>query len=363
MRRTIPILAVLVAAVAAAAPAVASTARVSGGTLVVTGGGETSNISFDASGRRIEDAAGIQAEDGTCTPESPTVLLCDPFTAVQASLGEGDDQYYDGAMTRAAVDGGGGNDTVQGGSQPDVLTGGPGNDTLDGDSENDEIDGGPGDDSLVGDDADDTITGGAGRDSINGDGPTAFGNGNDRISAADGEQDLVDCNFGTDAATVDAGDAVSNCESVSQAGGAAPPPPPPAAPPGGGGPATTGPPAAEPFRLSLSVDRTVRRRNLQSLGVTGSVTKNRDVTITYDLYLSARDARRLGLGRRRVRIGGFTDRQSPPRRTTFHLQPRRRFAARMLRRRGLRYTLLVTVRATDRATGEVRRDEGTATVR
>ena len=78
--------------------------------------------------------------------------------------------------------------------------------------------GGDGRDNLVGGLGDDTLSGGLGNDRIDG-GPgrnsVNAGAGNDFVDAANGEIDTVSCSTGTgDRVIADAGDRVSQCESV-----------------------------------------------------------------------------------------------------------------------------------------------------
>ena len=71
------------------------------------------------------------------------------------------------------------------------------------------LDGGKGDDVIEGLLGPDKITGGPGRDRLSG------GGGDDTINARDGERDMVNCGQGTDTATVDRIDSVSpNCETI-----------------------------------------------------------------------------------------------------------------------------------------------------
>lgn len=89
--------------------------------------------------------------------------------------GDGDDSLTGGAAHNVLY-GGAGNDTIAaGGDAGDVLAGGSGNDSLTGGGGNDLLAGGPGDDSLVGGAGDDTCVGGTGTDSIDG------GTGNNTI--------------------------------------------------------------------------------------------------------------------------------------------------------------------------------------
>jgi Ca2+-binding RTX toxin-like protein len=76
-----------------------------------------------------------------------------------------------GALTLLSVDGGTGNDTVNGSDGPDVIVGGDGNDTLNGGGGDDRIAGGLGADTMNGGAGDDTLVwnNGDGTDVINGD--------------------------------------------------------------------------------------------------------------------------------------------------------------------------------------------------
>jgi Ca2+-binding RTX toxin-like protein len=76
-----------------------------------------------------------------------------------------------GAATLLSVDGGAGNDTVNGSDGPDLILGGEGNDVLNGGGGDDRIVGGPGSDAMNGGAGDDTLVwnNGDGTDVINGD--------------------------------------------------------------------------------------------------------------------------------------------------------------------------------------------------
>jgi Ca2+-binding RTX toxin-like protein len=64
---------------------------------------------------------------------------------------------------------------VAGGGGDDTLTGGSGNDYLRGDAGDDTLSGGAGRDTLIGGDGDDVLTGGAGNDTLfGGDGADSF---------------------------------------------------------------------------------------------------------------------------------------------------------------------------------------------
>ncbi|HEX8856167.1 MAG TPA: calcium-binding protein [Thermoleophilaceae bacterium] len=82
-----------------------------------------------------------------------------------------------GALTLLSVDGGAGNDTVNGSDGPDLLVGGEGNDVLGG---------GAGDDRIVGDRGSDTMNGGAGDDTL----VWNNGDGSDVMNGDDGRDDV-----------------------------------------------------------------------------------------------------------------------------------------------------------------------------
>src|SRR5204863_8496157 len=82
-----------------------------------------------------------------------------------------------GAATLLSVDGGTGNDTVNGSDGPDLILGGEGNDVLNG---------GGGDDRIVGDRGSDTMNGGAGDDTL----VWNNGDGTDVVNGGDGRDDV-----------------------------------------------------------------------------------------------------------------------------------------------------------------------------
>jgi hypothetical protein len=225
---------------------------------------------------------------------APCVAGQNPVTPVSMTLGAGDDRVttvpptcgagriLDPTQTGAtrpdefnprftSLDGGAGNDRIQGGSFDDVLSGGTGNDSIDGGSGDDTIVGGPGNDAQTGGPGDDsfhesaegggangsdTIRGGPGTDTVDysrrttpltitvgdlahGDGAAGEGDGiadadviiggsagdtitgssapetlqgrggDDTIDAVDGTQDAVSCGDGNDVATLDLKDTVT----------------------------------------------------------------------------------------------------------------------------------------------------------
>lgn len=99
-----------------------------------------------------------------------------------AGYRDGDPNPNDG---RDLVDGGAGNDWIEGGDDRDTLLGGEGNDTIDGGDDRDLIDGGAGADSLIGGEGSDTICGKDGDDTIIG------GEGADSLSGGDGRDLFV----------------------------------------------------------------------------------------------------------------------------------------------------------------------------
>ena len=191
---------------ALAAPAVAGAATItwSGDTLTYTAADGEANRTgpwygvVDESKITISDATGITVTDATggrCTPVADR-FECDVPAKMVFELGDGDDYMtwsdqrdvvyevdagegndevrgFSGSMTaglRQTIDGGPGNDKVDGDLGDDVVRGGPGNDEVDGGGGNDTAGGGDGDDTMLGDGykaaGTDTIDGGAGFDRI-----------------------------------------------------------------------------------------------------------------------------------------------------------------------------------------------------
>jgi len=91
------------------------------------------------------------------------------------------------------VDGGTGNDILQGLTSADVLLGGPGNDIIQGGGNDDTMDGGTGNDLIVGRDGDEILIGGQGNDTLQGSSGSDVlwgGPGNDRLSGGSGSDYL-----------------------------------------------------------------------------------------------------------------------------------------------------------------------------
>jgi Ca2+-binding RTX toxin-like protein len=206
---------------------------------VVVGGVNNVRVSYETfeltgafpDGYYVEDAAGVVAGAG-CSQKSRTIAICgrggmpgkviaslkggnDTFTPVpfafsdlvfgvdplmEVNGGSGDDTI-NGAERKDVLVGGSGNDTINGHGGDDTVSGGSGNDTIGGNSGKDVINGQDGNDTLNGNENDDSIFGGGGRDTIFG------GSGKDQISAQDGddvvvsednEVDTISCGLGVD---------------------------------------------------------------------------------------------------------------------------------------------------------------------
>ena len=92
---------------------------------------------------------------------------------------------YLGDLIHFELDGGAGNDTIEGANNSDVLRGGVGNDDIYGFGGDDNIDGGSGDDYVEAGNGNDIVDGGTGADFISG------GNGNDELYGGDGIYDDI----------------------------------------------------------------------------------------------------------------------------------------------------------------------------
>jgi serralysin len=137
-------------------------------------------------------------------------------------IGSSDDDVLDGRTGHDVIMGGGGADVIIGGEGnnhlygqspnggvdgADSITAGSGMDYLQGNAGNDTLDGGGGPDRINGGANDDLITGGSGNDAINGN------LGNDTIDAGDGDDsarggkdnDLISGGFGNDSLSGDLG--------------------------------------------------------------------------------------------------------------------------------------------------------------
>jgi Ca2+-binding RTX toxin-like protein len=167
------------------------TATSAGGVLTVLGDDNANVITVS------RNAAGSLFVNGGAVPILGAPATAASIQSVRVSgLGGNDSLLLDetnGALPKASVSGGSGNDT---------LTGGSGNDTLNGDDGNDVLLGKGGNDQLFGGAGNDTLTGGTGADQ-------AFGqSGNDRMIWNPGDgSDLNEGGEGTDTVEVNGGDA------------------------------------------------------------------------------------------------------------------------------------------------------------
>jgi RTX calcium-binding nonapeptide repeat (4 copies) len=210
---------------------------------------------------------------------------------LRVNLGGGDDTFtaapWDDVQPRIIADGGAGNDTIYGSTNPDDIKGGSGDDRLYGLDDEDNLDGGDGADLLVGGAGDDALTGGPGADRYFGDElRTTSAWGNDLLIAVDGGPETMSCGEGVDGAVVDADDAAdASCEVLS--GGRSSPPRDTV----GTLPLTVaiGPLANTPGGLA---------RILRGEPIRLPVTFSAASQIVATLKLSAAEARRLGVPRR-----------------------------------------------------------------
>jgi Ca2+-binding RTX toxin-like protein len=137
-------------------------ATFTGGILTVTGDSldNTIEISRDAGGKLLVNGGAVKIKGGT-----PTVANTKQISA----FGQGGHdtitiQEANGALPKANLYGGAGNDVLTGGSGNDQLFGQGGNDTLLGKGGFDFLFGGAGNDALTGGDADDQVFGEGGND-------------------------------------------------------------------------------------------------------------------------------------------------------------------------------------------------------
>src|SRR5262245_58129447 len=132
------------------------------GTLSVFGDAlnNTINISRNAAGQILVNGGAVPVQGGTATVAN---------TALIQVFGQGGNDIItldqaNGALPRANLFGGAGNDTLTGGAGNDMLFGQSGNDTLRGQGGFDMLFGGSEDDVLIGGDADDQMFGESGND-------------------------------------------------------------------------------------------------------------------------------------------------------------------------------------------------------
>jgi Ca2+-binding RTX toxin-like protein len=134
----------------------------SAGVLTVTGDGadNTIEVSRDASGKLLVNGGAVAIKRGTATvANTKSIQINGQGGNDTLSLNEAN-----GALPKANIYGGAGNDTLIGGSGRDQLFGQAGNDVLLGKGGNDLLFGGANNDTLTGGDADDQVFGEAGND-------------------------------------------------------------------------------------------------------------------------------------------------------------------------------------------------------
>ncbi|MFO0891397.1 MAG: calcium-binding protein [Isosphaeraceae bacterium] len=145
-----------------AVPAVVATFLPTSGVLSVFGDSldNTITLSRNAAGNLLVNGGAVAVQGGTATVANTSLIQVfgqggnDTITISEAN----------GALPRANLFGGAGNDTLTGGSGNDMLFGQSGNDTLLGKGGNDALFGGTENDTLTGGDADDQVFGESGDD-------------------------------------------------------------------------------------------------------------------------------------------------------------------------------------------------------
>jgi hypothetical protein len=210
----------LVLALLAPGAALAATAEIDNGVLVVRGTDGADNVEVryaDANGPAIgvqEQFNTVQAGPG-CAPDGNGAVLC-PYngtSSVEVDLGDGDDELFVEVGLPLSAAGGNGDDRMfwRSGTSPHPeapvrFDGGAGDDRLGGGLGDDVLSGGPGDDGIDASDGNDRIDPGPGEDSVTDSG------GDDHVDARDGAADHVDCGAGTDTGDFDPFDVARGCE-------------------------------------------------------------------------------------------------------------------------------------------------------
>lgn len=260
---------------------------------LVDGGSGDDALDFSQGGSRNDPSIGADHYVGG--PGTDKLWLDERPSGVSISLngvaddgaaGEGDNVDSD----IEGFDGTSGNDVFNGSAGPEQFAGGGGSDELHGAGGDDDLHGGSGDDQIYGDGgndtlqgslAADTVDGGPGTDQIYGDsiGCTYSCSADaDRLFARDGERDAVDCGGGADTAQVDGLDVVAFCAVVDRGTTQQPPP-----------------------ALTASFRATGKMSRAKGIGVT--VTCPGACAFTVKLGISAKIARKAGLGRKALTIG------------------------------------------------------------
>jgi hypothetical protein len=216
-----------------------------------------------------------QANDGE-PAEGDNVIAVEKLRVVadQATVVGSDaaDDFFVEANS-STIRGMGGNDRLVAYDGSDTIEGGDGDDYLEGGFGNDVLDGGGGVDQFMGDSTERHV----------------IAIGNDQIRARDGVSEQVNCGIGADTAQVDASDVVDpSCESVDRLA----PPPVPCC-----GPGPTGP--GKPKILGkLSI------KSIAAKGLAIQISCPAACTVTAELRVDKRTARKLRLGRSRILARG-----------------------------------------------------------
>jgi hypothetical protein len=221
-----PAVVLAMAALLVPAPACASTAVVrqtdasSGYAEYVAAAGEANRLQVARKGDGVvlTDSGAVVDAGGGCTPLGPHSVSCSveglTVFVVNADLGDRDDSFTS-AGPQFVVEGGPGNDELDGGAAPGTLSGGDGDDILTMHRFSD-MSGGRGDDQLTGGDERDDLTGGPGSDTIDG------GAGEDWVDYGDHRApvtvDLSDS--GSPAGAEGEADSVTNVENAEGGAGA-----------------------------------------------------------------------------------------------------------------------------------------------
>lgn len=138
-------------------------------------------------------------------------LNAESFIVGEAPL-EIDPIVVDGGRGDEEINGGAADDELNGGRGNDVINGGDGNDTIEGGRDDDEIDGGDGDDVINAGRGDDNVIGGDGNDFIDGgrgDDNIEGGAGNDVLEGGRGD-DNINGGAGNDLVCAGSGDDIIN---------------------------------------------------------------------------------------------------------------------------------------------------------
>jgi Ca2+-binding RTX toxin-like protein len=195
--------ALAVAAFAPAAHAETVGLDASGAVVVTAAPGETNSLGFQSgdTGKLVvyDSRATVTSAAAACEQQGENAVVCpfNPAAGARAYLGDGNDWGYVSfdlpTNAHFYLSGGAGNDKLQSSQdgQPTALDGGAGNDILQG---------GPGADTEIGGDGDDALTGREGADHLSG------GNGNDNLSGdgnADPSPDVIDGGPGYDTSDQD----------------------------------------------------------------------------------------------------------------------------------------------------------------